>query len=89
MFELAWSEIAIIAVAALIFLGPEDLAKTLFHLGRQWRKVQDVFAGFKADFNALGYEAEARSLREKNGLTKPETPLTIHHKPDDQQPPAS
>ena len=89
MFELAWTEIAIISVAALIFLGPEDLAKTLFHLGRQWRKVQDVFAGFKADFNALGYEAEARSLREKQNVSSISAPVTTPPKTDDQQPPAS
>lgn len=83
MFELAWSEIALIAVAALIFLGPEDLAKSLFHVGRWLRQLQDFMSGLRSDFNALGYEAEAQALRKKNNAADAATPSS-----DDTKPPA-
>jgi len=51
MFDIAFSEIALIAVVALVVIGPERLprvARTLGHMfGRLQRYVNDV----KADIN--------------------------------------
>ena len=60
MFDIAFSEIAVIAVVALVVIGPERLpkvARTLGHLfGRLQRYVNDV----KAD---IGREIELDELR--------------------------
>ena len=63
MFDIAFSEIALIAVVALVVIGPERLpkvARTLGHLfGRLQRYVNDV----KADINREIELDELRKLR--------------------------
>ena len=63
MFDIAFSEIALIAVVALVVIGPERLpkvARTLGHLvGRLQRYVNDV----KADINREIELDELRKLK--------------------------
>src|SRR3982750_1981034 len=65
MFDVGFSEIVVIAVVALIVIGPERLpkvARTLGHLfGRLQRYVNDV----KADINREMELDELRNLREQ------------------------
>lgn len=65
MFDIGFSEIVVIAVVALIVIGPERLpkaARTLGHLfGRLQRYVNDV----KADINREMELDELRKLREQ------------------------
>src|SRR3954464_15225175 len=65
MFDIGFSELMVIAVGALIVIGPERLpkvARTLGHLfGRLQRYVNDV----KADINREMELEELRSLREQ------------------------
>ena len=65
MFDIGFSEIVVIAVVALIVIGPERLpkaARTMGHLfGRLQRYVNDV----KADINREMELEELRSLREQ------------------------
>ena len=40
MFDIAWSELLLIAVIALIFIGPKELPQVLHTLGRMTAKLR-------------------------------------------------
>src|SRR5882672_8005070 len=51
MFDVGFSEIMVIAVVALIVLGPEKLPKTARTLGHLFGRLQRYVADVKADIN--------------------------------------
>jgi sec-independent protein translocase protein TatB len=51
MFDIGISEIMVIAVVALIVLGPEKLPKTARTLGHLFGRLQRYVAGVKSDIN--------------------------------------
>ncbi|MFN7902132.1 MAG: twin-arginine translocase TatA/TatE family subunit [Holosporales bacterium] len=65
MFELAWSEIAVVGLVALLLFGPEEMARGLWHLGRWVGRVNKAIAEFRSQVDALGFAAEARAMREE------------------------
>ncbi|MFN5609226.1 MAG: twin-arginine translocase TatA/TatE family subunit [Holosporales bacterium] len=65
MFELAWSEIAVVGLVALLLFGPEEMARGLWHLGRWVGRVNKTIAEFRSQVEALGFAAEARAMRDE------------------------
>lgn len=51
MFDIGLSEIMVIAVVALIVIGPERLPKVARTLGHLWGRVQRYVNGVKADIS--------------------------------------
>ncbi len=51
MFDIGFSEIVVIAVVALIVIGPERLPKTARTLGHLFGRLQRYVADVKADIN--------------------------------------
>ncbi len=79
MFDIGFSEILVIAVVALIVIGPERLpgvARTLGHLfGRMQRYVNDVKADIQREVDLdelkkLGKEVEDSARSIENSFTK-------------------
>jgi sec-independent protein translocase protein TatB len=60
MFDIGFSEIVVIAVVALIVIGPERLPKTAKTLGLLFGRMQRYVADVKADINR---ELELEELR--------------------------
>jgi sec-independent protein translocase protein TatB len=60
MFDVAFSEIVVIAVVALIVIGPERLPKVARTLGHMFGRLQRYVAEVKADINR---EIELDELR--------------------------
>ena len=60
MFDIGFSEIMVIAVVALIVLGPEKLPKTARTLGHLFGRLQRYVSDVKADINR---ELELDELR--------------------------
>lgn len=63
MGNLGWAEIAVIAVVALVVLGPEKLPGAARQIGNVIRQVRKISTGFQQELqNALDepIEAEAR-----------------------------
>ncbi len=63
MFDIAFSEIVIIAVVALIVIGPERLPKTAKTLGLLFGRLQRYVADVKADINRELQLEELRKLQ--------------------------
>jgi sec-independent protein translocase protein TatB len=67
MFDIGFSEIMVIAVVALVVLGPEKLPKTARTLGHLFGRLQRYVSDVKADINR---ELELDELRKLQSQVK-------------------
>lgn len=65
MFDIAWSELMVIAVVALVVIGPKDLPKAIFTLGKWVRKARVVARDFQGHIDDMMREAELDELRQQ------------------------
>lgn len=65
MFEISWSELLILAVVTLIFVGPKDLPKFLSTMGRYAGMVRRQAAEFRAQFDEAMRQAELDALKKE------------------------
>jgi sec-independent protein translocase protein TatB len=57
MFDIAWSELLLIAVVALIFIGPKELPTVLHSIGRMVTKIRRSADDFRRQFEDSVREA--------------------------------
>jgi sec-independent protein translocase protein TatB len=67
MFEISWSELLILAVVALIFIGPKDLPAFFNTLGRYAGMLRRQAAEFRQHFEDAMREAELEQIRKEVG----------------------
>ena len=65
MFEISWSELLILGIVTLVFVGPKELPVFMRTLGRYASVVRRHANEFKAQFDAAMREAELNSMREE------------------------
>jgi sec-independent protein translocase protein TatB len=65
MFDISWSELLILGVVTLIFVGPKELPVFLRTLGRYAGMARRQANEFKAQFDAAMREAELDSMRKE------------------------
>ena len=65
MFDIGFSEIVVIAVVALIVIGPERLPKTARTLGHLFGRLQRYVADVKADINREMQLEELKKLQQE------------------------
>lgn len=65
MFDLAWSEILLIAVVALLVIGPKQLPETLKGIARGIAKAKQTFREFQAQADDLVKEANLQEVRDQ------------------------
>ncbi|HTC17752.1 MAG TPA: Sec-independent protein translocase protein TatB [Stellaceae bacterium] len=63
MFDFAWSEIALIAVVALIVIGPKDLPRVLKTVGIWVRKARGIAREFQGSIEQMVREAELDDVK--------------------------
>ncbi len=68
MFDIGWSELLVIAVVAIVVVGPKDLPDMLRNLGRGMKAMRRMAADFQGQFNEALREAELDDV--KNEFTK-------------------
>jgi sec-independent protein translocase protein TatB len=72
MFDIAWSELLLIAVVALIFIGPKELPHVLHSLGRMVGKLRRQADEFRRQFEdsvrEAGYEDLHKNIQEFRSL---------------------
>jgi sec-independent protein translocase protein TatB len=74
MFDISWSELLILGIVALIFVGPKELPVLFRTLGRYAGIVRRQAAEFREQFDAAMREAEFDQMRKD--LTKVKDDLT-------------
>src|SRR5262249_32668055 len=65
MFDISWSELLILGIVTLVFVGPKELPVFLRTLGRYAGTVRRHANEFKAQFDAAMREAELESMRKE------------------------
>src|SRR6201996_6770786 len=63
MFDIGWSEIAVIAVVALIAIGPKELPGVLRMVGQWIGKARRMASEFQGQFQEAMREAEMADLK--------------------------
>src|ERR1017187_2391977 len=63
MFDIGWSEFALIAVIALIAIGPKELPAVLRTVGQWMGKARKMAAEFQGQFQEAMREAEMADLK--------------------------
>jgi sec-independent protein translocase protein TatB len=89
MFDLGWTEILLIAVVAIVVIGPKDLPRAMRTVGQWTTKVKRMAGDFQRQFNEAVREAELDDVKKevtklgkidpmadlKTSLTKADTDL--------------
>ena len=65
MFDISWTEFLLIAVVALIVIGPKELPGVMRTLGQYTRKVRSMAADFQNQFQEAMREAEMADLKKE------------------------
>ena len=64
MFDIGWSELVIIAVVALVVIGPKELPATLRTIGKMTARARKVAGDFRAQFDEAMREADLDDVRQ-------------------------
>jgi len=70
MFDIGWSEMAVVALVALLVIGPKELPNTLRMLGRWTRKARALTREFRSGFDEMVREAELEDVRKSVDAAK-------------------
>jgi sec-independent protein translocase protein TatB len=65
MFDFSWSELLLIGVVALIFIGPKELPGVLRTLGQWMSKIRRMAGEFQSQFHDAMREAELADLKKE------------------------
>lgn len=63
MFDIAWSELLIIAVVALVVIGPKDLPRALHTVGKWVAKARSLAREFQNNVDDMVRQTELEDLR--------------------------
>jgi sec-independent protein translocase protein TatB len=63
MFDMSWSELLLIAVVALIVIGPKDLPKAVKVVAQLARKARTLAREFQSGFEEMAREAELHEVK--------------------------
>ncbi|MHC8493523.1 Sec-independent protein translocase protein TatB [Thalassospira sp. SM2505] len=65
MFDIGWTEMALVAVVALFVVGPKELPHLLYKLAGYWKKVRGMAREFQSGIDDIIREAELDDLRKQ------------------------
>lgn len=79
MFDVGWSELVVIAVVALVVIGPKELPGVLRSIGFWMGKVRRMASEFQGQFQEAMREAEMADLKKQvDDLSSTATDLTSY-----------
>lgn len=82
MFDIGWPELAVIAILAVIVIGPKDLPIVLRALGRWAGKARAMAREFRNGIEEMAKEAELDALR-KTASGEADKPRLEPNAPED------
>ena len=65
MLDVAWPEVLVVGAVALIAIGPKDMPKVMYALGRWARKAVVFGREMRSAFDEITIEAEASDKENK------------------------
>jgi sec-independent protein translocase protein TatB len=64
MFDIAWTELLVIAVILVVVVGPKDLPRMLRTFGRTTKQIRSMASDFRRQFDDALREAELDEVRQ-------------------------
>ena len=81
MFDIGWSELVVIAVVALIAIGPKELPGVMRMVGQWMGKARRMASDFQGQFNEAMREAEMADIKktfdDAAGMAKDLSPTNL------------
>ena len=71
MFDIAWSELALIGAVALVVIGPKDLPKVMRVMGQWTRKARLLAGEFQNNFDEMVRQADLDDVRRQVQAVNP------------------
>ena len=65
MFDIGWSELAVVAVVALVVIGPKDLPRVLRTVGQWVAKARAVARDFQGSIDEMAREADLQDVKKQ------------------------
>jgi sec-independent protein translocase protein TatB len=75
MFDIAWSELFVILIVALVVVGPKDLPKLMRKVGQWTGRARSMADQFRRSFDDMARQAELDELRAE--VSKMKTAATV------------
>ncbi|TAH37608.1 MAG: twin-arginine translocase subunit TatB [Alphaproteobacteria bacterium] len=72
MFDIGWSELALIGVVAIVVIGPKDMPKVMKQVGKFVRTARKIMRDFQNQVEEVVHAEEVKEFREqleKHGIT--------------------
>ena len=63
MFDLGWSEMAVIILVALVVIGPKDLPRVAREIGKWTAKARSMARDFQRSLDDMAREAELQDIK--------------------------
>src|SRR5262245_15992877 len=73
MFDIGWSELLVIAVVAIVVVGPKELPKLMRSIGFYAGKLRRAAADFRRQFDEAMREAELEEVKQAIESVRTET----------------
>lgn len=65
MFDIGWTEIALIGGVAVVVMGPEEMPRALYNLGKIVRKIRLFTSDIQKSLDRIVNEAEVDTLAQE------------------------
>ena len=73
MFDVGWSEILVIAAVAVIAIGPKDIPRVMYNIGRFARRLQYMRFAVSQQFDEILKAGDIEELRRGVNFEMPKT----------------
>jgi sec-independent protein translocase protein TatB len=89
MFDVAPTELLLVAVVALVVIGPKDLPRAMYYVGRWVAKARGTARHFRSGLSELVRKSELEEAEKKSAVEKnPGNPLPPDEPPSIARPAA-
>ena len=89
MFDVGWAEILVIVAVAVMVIGPQDIPKVMYGIGRFMRRLQYVRFAVSQQFDDILKAGDIEELRRGVNFEAPKTDERAAHIDPEPELPAS
>jgi len=75
MFDIGWTELLLVAVVAIVVIGPKDLPRAMRSVGQWTSRVKRMAGDFQRQFNEAVREAELEDVKNEVAKLKKLDPM--------------
>ncbi|MBT4768932.1 MAG: twin-arginine translocase subunit TatB [Rhodospirillaceae bacterium] len=73
MFDIGWTEMALVAMVAILVIGPKELPRVLRNMGRAMGKARSLAREFRKNIDEMAEEVDVNELLPKASDYTPES----------------